>query len=55
MRSGKCQALPASIIEGTKLGEDRFQMVHPGINGLTQWEHAAKIGLGQREYELREL
>ena len=48
-------AFPGSVIEGIKLGEDKFQMVHPGINGSAQLEHAAQIGLGQMDYELVEL
>lgn len=48
-------ALPGSVIEGIKPGEDKFIMVHPGINGMTQLEHGAKIGLGQMDYELKEL
>lgn len=48
-------ALPGSVIEGAQPGEDKFAMVHPGINGQAQLEHAAEIGLGQLDYQLLEL
>jgi Uncharacterized Fe-S center protein len=47
--------MPGSVIEGIKPGEDKFQMVHPGINGRAQLLHGAEIGLGQMEYELLEI
>jgi len=48
-------ALPGSVIEGIKPGEDKFEGVHPGIHWRAQLEHAERIGLGQMEYELLEL
>lgn len=48
-------ALIGSVIEGCHTGEDKFQMVHPGINPLTQLEHSEKIGLGMMQYELRQI
>lgn len=48
-------ALPGSIIAGINPGEDKFQKVHPGINGQVQLDHGMEIGLGQMEYELIEV
>ncbi len=48
-------ALTGSVIEGSLPGEDKFEKVHPGINPRVQLQHAAAIGLGQMEYELRGL
>ncbi len=48
-------ALPGSVIEGLKAGEDKFEGVHPGIHWQAQLEHAERIGLGSMEYELLEL
>jgi hypothetical protein len=45
-------AMPGSIIDGLKAGEDKFRAVHPDIDWEPQLLHAAKIGLGSMEYEL---
>lgn len=37
-----------------KAGEDVFKRVHPGIDPIIQLVHAEKMGLGSREYELKE-
>ncbi len=36
-------------------GEDPFRKAHPQINWETQLEHAEKIGLGSRKYELKKI
>ncbi|MDD4801833.1 MAG: DUF362 domain-containing protein [Syntrophomonas sp.] len=48
-------AMPGSVIEHLKAGEDKFEAVHPGIYWQAQLEHAERIGLGSMEYELIEL
>lgn len=45
-------AMPGSIIEGLKAGEDKFRAVHPNIDWEPQLRHAVKMGLGSMEYEL---
>lgn len=48
-------------LPGTALGEegvdapDKFAAVHGGVDGTIQLEHGRRIGLGVREYELREV
>jgi len=44
--------LPGSIIEGLAPGQDKFEKVHPGINGQAQLVHGAQIGLGEMDYVL---
>jgi len=48
-------ALAGSVIEGCPTGEDKFEMVHPGINPLVQLQHAERIGLGVMDYELKQI
>lgn len=48
-------ALPGSVLEGVKAGEDKFSAMHPGVKWRTQLEHAAAIGLGTMEYEIIEV
>lgn len=55
----------APVIPGSQLtentthhnhsGEDKFTMVHPNTNWESGIEHAVKIGLGQRAYEIVEV
>ncbi len=45
-------AMPGSVIEGLKAGEDKFRAVHPDIDWEPQLRHAEKMGLGSMEYEL---
>ncbi|MDR2383382.1 MAG: DUF362 domain-containing protein [Prevotellaceae bacterium] len=54
--------MKAPILSGSKLaekyphdkaeGKDKFRMVHPDTNWQAGLEHAEKIGLGRRSYEL---
>lgn len=48
-------ALPGSVVEGLKEGEDKFKGIHPETNWEAQLVHAEKIGLGTMEYELIEV
>ena len=48
-------ALPGSLIEGLKPGEDKFEAAHPGIHWQAQLDHAEKLGMGVLEYELVEI
>jgi len=48
-------ALPGSLIEGLKPGEDKFEAAHPGIHWQAQLDHAEKLGMGVIEYELVEI
>lgn len=49
-------ALPGSHLRskhsGELKGEDKFRLMHPDTNWQSGLEHAEKIGLGTREYEL---
>jgi uncharacterized Fe-S center protein len=54
--------IKAPVISGSKLaekypneharGKDKFRMIHPDTNWIAGLEHAEKIGLGRRQYEL---
>jgi uncharacterized protein len=53
----KAPALPGSSIcvdhkHGDLMGEDKFKMAHPGTYWESGLEHAEKIGLGVRKYEM---
>jgi uncharacterized Fe-S center protein len=53
-------ALPGSIIcdnhnQGDLKGSDKLTMAHPDISWLVGLEHAEKIGLGSRKYNLIEV
>lgn len=48
-------ALAGSVIEECDAGEDKFRMVHPGIDPLVQLRHGEKIGLGTMQYELKQI
>ena len=43
--------VPGSVLEG-KTGVDHFGAVHPATDWRAGMEHAEKIGLGSRSYEL---
>jgi uncharacterized Fe-S center protein len=57
--------MKAPILSGSKLaekyphehaeGKDKFRMVHPNTNWEAGLEHAEKIGLGRRQYELLQM
>jgi len=47
--------LPSSKAEGAKPGEDKFRRLYPQLNWEITLEHAEKIGLGSRKYELIKL
>ncbi len=51
----RAEPLPGSVIENLGPGEDRFKGAHPGIEWHYQLEHAEKLGLGTRSYELVEI
>jgi uncharacterized Fe-S center protein len=40
------------LTSGKMPGEDKFRAAHPQIDWTIQLAHAAKLGLGSREYEL---
>ena len=40
------------LVEGKGPGEDKFRSVYPKIDWTVQLEHAERIGLGRRTYEL---
>jgi len=42
----------SALKSGFEPGEDKFRGVHPTIPWETQLEHAEKVGLGSRKYEL---
>jgi uncharacterized Fe-S center protein len=44
--------LHTALQEGHEVGGDKFRGVHPEIDWEVQLEHAAKMGIGCREYEL---
>ncbi|MBX6422552.1 DUF362 domain-containing protein [Thermosulfurimonas sp. F29] len=44
--------LPGSKTEAAGPGEDKFRALYPGLNWEITLEHAERIGLGTREYEL---
>ncbi len=48
------EGLPGTALSQDKLGagEDKFRGVHPHINWETQLEHAEKLGIGSRKYNL---
>ena len=41
--------------EKIKSGDDKFKAVYPSVDSQIQLEHAEKIGLGSREYNLIKL
>ena len=50
-------ALPGSKLEKTRphehlCGEDKFHILHPDTNWQFGLEHAERIGIGTRRYEL---
>jgi uncharacterized Fe-S center protein len=49
-------ALPQSVIyqnhDNDHCGEDKFKMAHPDTNWQAGIDHAVKIGLGSKEYEI---
>jgi len=45
----------SALVSGVEPGGDKFRGVHPEIDWETTLEHAEKIGLGSRSYELLEL
>jgi uncharacterized Fe-S center protein len=57
--------IKAPVLSGSKLadkyphdhaeGKDKFRMVHPDTNWQAGLEHAEKIGLGTRKYELKNI
>jgi len=52
----KAQGLPGSMLkEAHACGDDKFRDVYPNIDWEITLEHAEKIGLGSREYELVKL
>ena len=52
----QAQGLPGTALSsGHEPGGDKFRGVHPDIDWEVTLEHAAKIGLGQREYDLNRL
>lgn len=48
-------AMPGSVIEGLKPGDDKFRGVHPDIPWEAQLVHGQEIELGSMEYELVEV
>lgn len=42
-------------LRGIEAGEDKFRKVHKGIDWTVQLEHAERLGLGSRSYQLEEL
>jgi len=52
----QAQGLPGTALaSGHEPGGDKFRGVHPHIDWEVALEHAAKIGLGRREYVLKRL
>lgn len=52
----QAQGLPGTALaSGHEPGGDKFRGVHPAIDWEVTLEHAAKIGLGRREYVLNRL
>ncbi len=50
------QGLPNTAMQtGHETGGDKFRGVYPHINWETQLQHAEKVGLGTRDYQLIEL
>ncbi len=48
-------ALSGSKVAGAEAGEDKFRRLYPGLPWEITLEHAEKLGLGQRAYELIKL
>lgn len=44
-----------ALQQGLAAGDDKFRALHPAIDWTVSLEHATRLGLGQRTYELREL
>ncbi|NIQ93381.1 MAG: 4Fe-4S ferredoxin, partial [Desulfuromonadales bacterium] len=42
----------SALASGHEPGGDKFRGVHPDLDGQIALEHAEKIGLGSRDYEL---
>jgi len=51
----KMPALPQSKAEGAAEGDDKFKCGHPQTNPEPLFEHAVKMGLGEREYKIIEI
>ncbi|MGE5398298.1 MAG: DUF362 domain-containing protein [Chitinophagales bacterium] len=51
----RAQPAQGSVIENLEQGKDKFEAVHPGIHWHYQLEHAEKLGLGSRQYNLVEV
>ncbi len=50
------RGLPGTALnEGMEPGGDKFRGVHPDIDWKVQLEHAERIGMGSRHYELKKL
>ncbi len=47
--------LPGAKVSGAAPGEDKFRKLYPDIRGEITLEHAERIGLGTRDYELVKL
>ncbi len=47
--------LRGSKVEGAEAGEDKFKRLYPQLNWELTLEHAERIGLGTRAYELKRL
>ena len=43
---------PSALPQETQPGQDKFQAVHPGVDGSYALEYARELGLGETEYEL---
>ncbi|HZX35279.1 MAG TPA: DUF362 domain-containing protein [Thermodesulfobacteriota bacterium] len=44
-----------ALASGFNQGEDKFRGVHPNIDWTVQLEHAERLGIGKRKYELIEI
>lgn len=51
----KAQSISGSKAQGSKPGEDKFKKSYPVTNPEPLFEHAEKIGLGRRKYNLIEI
>lgn len=51
----RADVVRGSVIEHLKPGDDKFQSVHPAVNWAYQLEHAEKLGLGHRQYQIIEV
>jgi len=46
---------PSALPEGLAPGDDKFHALHPGVRGEVLLAYAEALGLGRREYRLREI